>query len=108
MIGKVENLSKHHPHMHTFVSSFLIRTIIPPSRDNFEIEPSKVRRGKTKEKKLGKKKNTKRRQCATRVKIISAKIEEEENHSPRIPAESFYSQHFVDVTSIGTRKQEIK
>jgi len=43
---------------------------------------SKVRRDKAKEKN---KKN--RRQCATRIKIINANIEEEENSFPRIPAE---------------------
>lgn len=85
MIGKVKNLSKHHTH---HCKLLLIRIIIPPSRDIFKIEPGKVRRGKT-EKQRGKKKNTNRRQCATRVKIISAKIEEEENCSRESPRKVF-------------------
>jgi len=61
-----------------------------------------VSRDKAKEKNI---KN--RRQCATRVKIINANIEEEENRSQGSPRRfaDFYSQCFVGVTSIGKKRE---
>lgn len=95
MIGKVEKKISQgiiRAYVHLCKVPFNSRTIIPPEPRHLfrEIELSKARRGKTKRKKRGKKRiYTNRRQCATRVKIISAKIEEGREIAPEDPRGEF-------------------